>query len=194
MVLPEVLVYAQAARDWPAEGDDRRRVRRTRDSRGRIVHIGDWRPDDWNGLLSIYRSMAPARRPRGMPAAGEEREAVWLDELLRRSVSVVARLDGLVVGHAALIERDLDAVAAGHAGSAGAPGRERTDVFVCVRREYDDAGIDDALRAVLSRIVCRQDDAGGERTVRPMRRVLARLRRLLRGRRARSPAPRVAHS
>lgn len=194
MVLPEVLVYAQGAREWPTEGDDRPRVRRTRDSRGRIVHIGDWRPDDWDGLLSIYRSIAPARRPRGMPTAGEEREAVWLDELLRRGVSVVARLDGLVVGHAALIERDADSVVSGHTESAGAPGRERTDIFVCVRREYEDAGIDDALRAALSRIARRQDDAVGERTVRPMRRVLTRLRRLLRGRGSRSPAPRVAHS
>ena len=193
MVLPEVLVYAQAARDWPEEGDDRRRVRRARDARGRIVHIGDWRPDDWNGLLSIYRSMAPARRPRGMPAAGEVREAVWLDELLRRGVSVVARLDGLVIGHAVLIERHTDSVDSGQADSDGERGREPADILVCVRREYEGAGIDDALRAALSRVARRHDVAVRERTVRPMRRVLTRLGRLLRGR-ARSPAPRVAPS
>lgn len=131
MILPEVLVFSHAAREW-AERSERRRIgRRFRDDRGRSVEIGDWRPDDWDGLLAMYRTLDPAQRAQGLPPIGEERLAVWVDELWRRGPSFIARMRDQVVGHAALVRDDADSY----------------ELIVFVHQDHQGVGIGGALVA-----------------------------------------------
>jgi GNAT superfamily N-acetyltransferase len=132
MIPPEVVALSPYAPAWVARSARRSRRSRqhVRDRRGRVVEIGEWQPEDWDGLLAMYLSLDPAQRTQGLPPLGEERQAVWLDQLLGRGPNVVARADGRVVGHAALVSDD-----------GGGP----YELVVFVHHGYQDAGIGGAL-------------------------------------------------
>jgi ribosomal protein S18 acetylase RimI-like enzyme len=108
--------------------------RRRRDGKGRAVEIGEWLPEDWDGLLAMYRAFDPAQRAQGLPpVGGEERLAAWVDKLLRRGPNVVARADERVVGHAALVQSD------------GGDGAATYELAVFVHPDYQGAGVGRAL-------------------------------------------------
>lgn len=140
MILPEVLVFSHAALEWAARDGRRRTGLRIRDRRGRMIDIGDWRPEDWDGLLAMYRSFEPAQRVDGLPPLGEERLAVWVDVLWRSGPNIVARAGDQVVGHAALV-RDGDGyelMVFVHPDQQGAGiGRAMIDEALAVRARAD---------------------------------------------------------
>jgi RimJ/RimL family protein N-acetyltransferase len=130
MITLEVVALSPMAREWVERYRRRRDGRRLRDAHGRVVEIGDWRPEDWDGLLAMYRSFDPTQRAQGLPPLGEERQAVWVDELWRRGPNVVARAGGRVVGHAALVPCD---------------GAATYELVVFVHQDYQGAGVGTAL-------------------------------------------------
>ncbi|MDQ3698543.1 MAG: GNAT family N-acetyltransferase [Gemmatimonadota bacterium] len=161
MVL-EVIAFSSAMREWAGRHPRRTAGRRIRDRRGRAVEIGEWRPEDWDGLLAMYRGLAPSQRAQGLPPWGEEQRAVWVDELWRRGPNVVAHAGERIVGHAALV-----------------PDRTGSyELVVFVRQEYEGAGLGGALVDALLALARRREvELVRMRVERPNHRALALLRR-----------------
>lgn len=85
-------------------------------------------------LVPMYERFEPEDRAQGIPPLSESRIRSWLGTLLEEGLNVVARHDGAVVGHAALVPMD--------------DGRHELAVFVAPA--YQSAGVGTALvRALL---------------------------------------------
>ena len=130
MITLEVIALSPYAHERLARHARRRSGRRFRDHLGRSIEIGEWQPEDWDGLLAMYRSFDPAQRTLGLPPLGEERQTVWVNELLGRGPNVVARTASGVVGHAALVAYD---------------GGASYELAVFVHPDYQGAGVGGAL-------------------------------------------------
>lgn len=120
MITLEVVALSPLTREWAER--HRRRAARSRGDRVDTVRVGEFRPEDWDSLLAMYRSIGPAQ---GLPPLGEERLAAWVDELCRRGPSVVARAGRRVVGHGALVP----------------DGAASTEIEVFVHPDYQHAGV-----------------------------------------------------
>jgi ribosomal protein S18 acetylase RimI-like enzyme len=144
MIPPDVLALSPFAHERVQHALRRRSARRMRDRRGRVVEIGEWLPEDWNGLLEMYRSLDPAQRAQGLPPLTEERRAAWVDDLCRRGVNVVARCRGRIIGHAAAV-RD---------------GATSYELVVFVDQNHQGAGVG---RALLETVIGLARGRGAER-------------------------------
>jgi ribosomal protein S18 acetylase RimI-like enzyme len=164
MIPFEVIALSPYAREWLTEHARRRRGRRLRDRLRRVIEVGEAQPDDWNGLLSLYSSFGFAQRTQGMPSLGPDRQAAWVDELLKRGPNVVARFAGRIIGHAALVAYD-------HATSY--------ELVVFVHRDYQGVGIGGAVLDALLRLARRR---GVERVWLTVERENRRAAALYRGR------------
>ena len=141
MIPLEVIALSPYAREWAAEQARRSARRRFRDQLHRDIELGEWEPGDWAGLVSLYGSFDAARTAWARPPVGEERRAVWMEQLLSRGPSVVARAAGRIVGHAALV-----------AFNRG----DSQELVVFVHPDYRSAGIVTALVDALRRFARRQ--------------------------------------
>jgi GNAT superfamily N-acetyltransferase len=135
MIPFEVIALSPYARELLVESARRRRNRRVRDARNRPIEIGPWQPYDWRGLIALYGLVDLPQGVRKLPLNPQQR-VVWLEHLLSRGPNVVARCDGRIVGHAAVITYDRGA---------------SHELMVFVHPDFQDAGIeaavtDDALR------------------------------------------------
>ncbi|GGM74360.1 ribosomal protein S18 acetylase RimI-like enzyme [Halarchaeum rubridurum] len=70
---------------------------------GTRVEIEAATPHDADALAAMYDAFPPTDRTQGLPPTDDAERREWLDTLLDAH-SVVARRDGDVVGHAALLE------------------------------------------------------------------------------------------
>src|SRR5256885_6161181 len=93
MIPFEVIALSPHMRELVAESARRRNARRFRDTTRRRIEIDAFRTDDWSGLLSMYESLDPARPGTAAPPLNAGQRAVWVDQLLSRGRSVVARCD-----------------------------------------------------------------------------------------------------
>ena len=157
MIPFEVIALSPYAREMLEEIAQRRGITRFRDDQNRLIEVDHYRADDWTDVLNMYMGIQSAE---GLPL-NPERRAVWVDQLSSRGPSVVARCDGRVVGHAALVTDD---------ESAPAP-------TVLVHRDYQNAGIDDALVTTLFR-VARQHSRAASRLATIAAEGMARVRAL----------------
>lgn len=144
MILLDVVALTPFAHERVQRALRRRSARRMRDQRGRVIEIGEWLPEDWDGLLAMYRTFDPAQRAQGLPPLTEERRAIWVDELWRRGPNVVARSRGRVVGHAAAVPS----------------GAASYELVVFVHQEHQGAGIG---RALVDRVIQLARRRGAER-------------------------------
>jgi hypothetical protein len=189
MIPLEVMALSPYAHQLVAR-QQRRRGRRFRDHHGRAVEVGEWQPQDWDGLLAMYGSYDPAQRAQGLPPLTEPLQAVWVDKLLGRGPNVVARTGGRVVGHAAVVAYDRSV---------------SHQLVLFVHQDYHGAGIDGALADAMLRLVRRQYAKKTSQrwadAIAPMlsstgirlRGLAVRAREIALGRRTRRGAPRVAH-
>ena len=141
MIPLEVIALSPYAPELLARYGRRRSGRRFRDDHGRAVDVGDWQPQDWDGLLAMYSSLDPAQRTHGLPPLTEQQQAIWLDKLLGQGLNVVARAGTRVVGHAALVTYD---------------GGATSQLVLFVHQDYQNAGIGGALGDALLRVVRRR--------------------------------------
>ena len=141
MIPLEVIALSPYAREWVVEYARRRASRRFYDRRRRVIELGEWSTDDWDGLLAMYRSFDPPQRAGASPPLSVERRAVWLEQLLSRGPNVVARASGRIVGHAALVAYD---------------GGDSHELVVYVHRDYRGAGIGGALVDAVLQVAQRQ--------------------------------------
>jgi hypothetical protein len=100
MIPFEVIALSPHMRELVVESARRRNARRFRDAARRTIAIDAFHTGDWNDLLAMYASLGPAQPTRGVPPLNTEQRAVWVEQLLSRGESVVARCDERIVGHA----------------------------------------------------------------------------------------------
>lgn len=131
MIPFEVIALSPHMRELVAESARRRNARRFLDEERRSIEIDAFRTEDWNGLLSMYGSLDPAQPISNKPPLSMDQRAVWVDELLSRGRSVVARSGQRIVGHAVLVERDMQ------------------EIILHVHRDHQRAGIAGALSDAL---------------------------------------------
>ncbi len=104
------------------------------DARGRTVELREYRPEDRELLLAMYRTFDPEQRAQGIPPVHPLRLREWVDLLTGEGVNVLAWYAGRVVGHAVLVP----------------DGAGSHELAVFVHQEFQGAGIGTHLvRAVL---------------------------------------------
>jgi ribosomal protein S18 acetylase RimI-like enzyme len=144
MLLPDVLVLAPFAHERVQLALGCGSGGRLPDRNGRVVEIGEWLPEDWDGLLAMYGTFDPAQRAQGLPPVTEEGRVVWVDELCRGGPNVVARSRRRVVGHAAAVRDSATSY----------------ELVVFVDQSYQGTGIG---RALLDAVVALARRDGAER-------------------------------
>jgi GNAT superfamily N-acetyltransferase len=128
MIPFEVIALSPYAREMFARSG--RGGRPFRDRQSRLIELGTWQPNDWGELMALYSAPDLHRDSHALPLLKSERRAVWLDQVLSRGPSLVARCGSKVVGHAALVAYD---------------GGLSHELILFVHRDYRDAGIGGAL-------------------------------------------------
>jgi hypothetical protein len=132
MIPFEVIALSPHMRELVAESARRRNARRFRDDERRWIEIDSFRTEDWSALLSMYGSLDPAQPVSNKPPLNTEQRAVWVDQLLSRGRSVVARSGQRIVGHAVLV----------------ADG-DMQEIVMHVHRDHQRTGIESALSDAL---------------------------------------------
>ena len=81
-----------------------------RDKLGETFVLRPYRDEDRAGLQAMYDDFEPKRVAQGLPPAGVEARARWLDSVLETGHHVVVDIDGRIRGHGMLLPfRDGDA-------------------------------------------------------------------------------------
>jgi ribosomal protein S18 acetylase RimI-like enzyme len=127
MIPFEVIALSPYAREMFARG---RSGRPFRDREERLIELGTWQPNEWAELMALYSAPDLSRDSHSLTLLKSERRAVWLDQVLSRGPSLVARCGSKVVGHAGLVAYD---------------GGLSHELILFVHREYRNAGIGGAL-------------------------------------------------
>lgn len=126
---------ANGAEDAPTGRFPEPPVRFT-DERGREIVVRACRREDFEPLLAMYLDFHPEDRAQGIPPRRPERIRGWLEKLVGEGHNVVARDDGVVVGHGALVPGGTD--------------RDGFELAIFVLRDHQRAGIGTRLlRALL---------------------------------------------
>jgi ribosomal protein S18 acetylase RimI-like enzyme len=100
------------------------------DSSEREIHVRPYRPDDFEGLVSMYDDFDPAQRAQGTPPIRTEDIRDWLTGVLE-GVNVVALYDDRPVGHISFVP----------------DGTDRHELAIFVHQEFQRAGIGTNLMA-----------------------------------------------
>ncbi|MCU4974546.1 GNAT family N-acetyltransferase [Halobacteria archaeon AArc-m2/3/4] len=70
------------------------------DKTGTALLVRSYGPNDYEDLVAMYETFAPAQRAQGLPPQTPARLESWLEIMLEEGNHVVAVLDGRIVGHA----------------------------------------------------------------------------------------------
>lgn len=73
------------------------------DNEGRAFGVLPYRTTDRPLLDAFYAAFEPKRAAQGLPPAGEERIARWLDSILPQGLHLIACREGELIGHAFLV-------------------------------------------------------------------------------------------
>jgi RimJ/RimL family protein N-acetyltransferase len=76
------------------------------DKLGQPFTIRPYEAKDRPGLEAMYDAFEPKRAAQGLPPAGPEQVARWLDTILADGFHVVVEVEGAIVGHGMLLPVD----------------------------------------------------------------------------------------
>ena len=100
---------------------------------------------DREDLVRMYKTFSPAERTLGLPPESEEEIERWIDFLSSNGLSIVAEMDGKIVGHLAIV-----------------PEGEAAHLTIFVHKDFQNRGIGQKMVSAVVEM-CR--DAGYERII-----------------------------
>ncbi|RLI77803.1 GNAT family N-acetyltransferase [Archaeoglobales archaeon] len=100
---------------------------------------------DREDLVRMYKAFSPAERTLGLPPESEEEIERWIDFLSSNGLSIVAEMDGRIVGHLAIV-----------------PEGEAAHLTIFVHKDFQNRGIGQKMVSAVVEM-CR--DAGYERII-----------------------------
>ncbi len=100
---------------------------------------------DREPLVKMYKAFSPSDRTLGLPPESEEEIRRWIDFLSSNGLSIVAEMDGKIVGHLAIV-----------------PDGEAAHLTIFVHKDFQNRGIGQRM---VSAVVEMCKDAGYERII-----------------------------
>jgi hypothetical protein len=74
---------------------------------GKTLRLGTYRPEDKEGLVSMYASMSPEAIKWGLPPYDRARIERWTSDLANRII-LIARLEEKIVGHLQMMKKAIE--------------------------------------------------------------------------------------
>ena len=107
---------------------------------GRKLIIRPAYKDDFEAIHSMYDLYEPKESAQGLPPADPVRRRCLVSKILEQSVSIVAEVEGVVVGHVGLIDIE--------------PGI-RSELVIVIHQDYQDRGLGSMMVGIMLDIARR---------------------------------------
>jgi RimJ/RimL family protein N-acetyltransferase len=116
------------------------RRRLVKDKKGSPFVIRLYQDDakDYAAVSELYRKFEPKELSQGLPPRLEHKREEWLRYVVHEGISILAIMDGKVVGHAALFEMERD---------------KSFEYLVFIHQDYQNRGIGTALTRMMRELV-----------------------------------------